>query len=186
MSSLQKHLLRGVGLLTMAAGLTACAEGELSSDLNPELSSGASVELSLQAVGAPDLKVEADTCITEVQGSDSSCKDVSTWKQYAYDACMAQGLTLTAYSPYESCGTDVYRYVKYQCCGASTPPPEPTPPLCFSDSQGGSTSCKTESTWKKYAADACAAEGMTLMAYSVGDKCGLGRYRMVKYQCCVK
>lgn len=180
MSSFETQAKKGMGLLFLCVGLGACADAELDTQMNKaDFVSGVSDEVVVE----PATKVEG--CLTEVQGSDSSCKDVATWKQYAYDACAAQGLSLTAYSPYESCGTDVYRYVKYECCGTSTPPPEPTPALCFSDYQGGSTSCKSESTWKKYASEACAAEGMSLVAYSVGEKCGLGRYRTVKYQCCV-
>jgi hypothetical protein len=56
------------------------------------------------------------TCETQQQGGDTSCKPTAVWKQYAGEACAATGLALTAYSPFEACGDDSYRMVKYTCC----------------------------------------------------------------------
>ena len=56
------------------------------------------------------------TCTTEVEGSESSCKSASTWKQYAFERCQAKGQTLTNLWPGTSCGGDNSRYMKYECC----------------------------------------------------------------------
>jgi len=65
-------------------------------------------------------------CTNESQGGDTSCKDVGTWKTYAYEACAAKGATLTDYAPVQDCGNGNFRYVKYVCCSA--PPPVSTIP----------------------------------------------------------
>lgn len=56
------------------------------------------------------------TCTTNVQGEPTSCKDAVTWKTYAAEDCAGKGLYLTDYGTYDSCGTDVFRHVKYTCC----------------------------------------------------------------------
>jgi hypothetical protein len=122
-------------------------------------------------------------CTYESQGGETSCKDVATWKQYASDACVAAGKTLTDYSPGVDCGNGNYRYVKYTCCGKPVPPPPP-PEECTTESQGSETSCKDVATWTKHASDSCAAAGKKLTSYSPGVDCGNGGYRYVKYTCC--
>lgn len=62
-------------------------------------------------------------CTTASQGGPTSCKDVGTWKSYAYEACVAAGATLTDYSTSEDCGNGNTRYVKYTCCSAKAPAP---------------------------------------------------------------
>jgi hypothetical protein len=101
--------------------------------------------------GGPPATAE---CIAAEQGSDTSCKDVGTWKQYAYDACQSSGLTLGDYLPQEECGEGLYRYVSYSCCKAEPPPPPPPPSGCMDMKQGSDTSCKDVGTWKQYAYDA--------------------------------
>lgn len=180
-------------LFAAPLGAVGCGDpvAEEAGELNISVASApseASVAAKLAAPAPIDLDSAAQACKTDVMGSDSSCKDAATWKQYSYEACKSAGLELNAYSPYDSCGEGLYRYVKYECCGASTPAPtpEPTPALCFGDVMGSDSSCKSTSTWKQYASNACAKEGSTLQDYAVYEKCGVGRFRYVKYYCCNK
>jgi len=55
-------------------------------------------------------------CTSTMEGSDSSCKDPDTWKHYAIGDCQQQGLTLVDVSPFEPCGDNLFRYMKYACC----------------------------------------------------------------------
>ena len=61
------------------------------------------------------------------EGSDSSCKDESVWKQYASDACSAKGAQITNLVFGESCNGG-FRYAKYECCSADPKDPGPVPP----------------------------------------------------------
>jgi hypothetical protein len=56
------------------------------------------------------------TCFTDLQGSDSSCKTPDTWKAYAAEACKQKGTELTFADYGTPCGAGLFRYVKYQCC----------------------------------------------------------------------
>ena len=56
------------------------------------------------------------TCISVVDAGDTSCKAYDVWKAYANDKCAAMNLTLVDVSPYESCGDNMFRYMKYACC----------------------------------------------------------------------
>jgi hypothetical protein len=56
------------------------------------------------------------TCESQLQGGDTSCKPTAIWKQYASEACEEMGFALADYSPFEACGDDSYRMVKYTCC----------------------------------------------------------------------
>jgi len=128
---------------------------------------------------------ETPSCTTEVQGSDTSCKDVGTWKQYAWESCQAAGLVLNDYAPYEGCGEgdSGFRFVKYTCCKPTTTTPPP-PRSCETRQQGGSTSCKPVGTWKQYAGEDCGASGLQLTDYTPVEACGDDSYRFVKYTCC--
>ena len=119
----------------------------------------------------------------EVLGGAAVCLDVGTWKQNAYFACEKAGLTLGGYVPYEACGTESYRYVKYTCCPPAPPPPPP-PTSCTSGTEGSPTSCKEVGTWKSHAYNACVAAGATLTEYAPYEDCGNGNTRYVKYTCC--
>jgi hypothetical protein len=55
-------------------------------------------------------------CVLRTQGSTSSCKDVATWKSYAYSDCASLGMTLNTYAVRVACGGGGYRYVDYVCC----------------------------------------------------------------------
>jgi hypothetical protein len=123
------------------------------------------------------------SCIDAKQGSDSSCKDVGTWKQHAYDACQSSGLQLGKYVPLEECGEGLYRYVSYSCCKVDPPPPPP-PSSCIDAKQGDATSCKDVGTWKGHAYDACKSSGLQLSKYVPQEECGEGLYRYVSYSCC--
>jgi hypothetical protein len=83
------------------AGADADADADADVDADVDADAGA---------GAPP------TCVTESQGSSSSCKSAAIWKQYSSDDCAATGATLTDYSPYDDCGDGGTRYVKYTCC----------------------------------------------------------------------
>jgi hypothetical protein len=120
-------------------------------------------------------------CIKQEQGSESSCKDVVTWKEYAAQACESSGMLFTDYAPREECGPNSYRYVDYTCCPKDPPP---TPTDCVHPAQGGPGSCKDVATWKLYASQDCEAGGRMLTAYETQDECGDGLYRYVKYTCC--
>ena len=122
-------------------------------------------------------------CTAQVQGGDTSCKDVGVWKQYAWESCQAAGLVLTDYAPYQACGEGSFRFVKYTCCKPTTPPPPP-PRTCETRAEGGDTSCKSVGTWKQYAGEDCAAAGLQLTAYTPVEACGDDSYRFVTYTCC--
>ncbi len=78
-------------------------------------------------------------------------------------------------------------------CGVE-PAPEPSDnadsvqrnltPMCISETQGGTTSCKDEKTWSTYAAMACAGKGLTLAKIGYATSCGAGLYRQTTYECC--
>ncbi len=55
-------------------------------------------------------------CVAEKQGGASSCKDEATWRKNAELSCSASGTVVMGLELIESCGTGVYRYVKYLCC----------------------------------------------------------------------
>lgn len=63
-------------------------------------------------------------CTTSLDGGPSSCKSSSTWKEYASQYCADKGQTLTNLSFGESCGADLYREMKYECCAPANPPPD--------------------------------------------------------------
>src|SRR4029079_9072141 len=69
-------------------------------------------------------KPDAPTCQDQVLGDATTCKDVGSLKQDAWNACDKQGLVLNAYTPEKECGDGGFLYVRTTCC----PKPEPTPP----------------------------------------------------------
>ena len=123
-------------------------------------------------------------CSGKSQGSETSCKDAATWKQYASQDCEAAGSVLTAYSPGVECGGGGYRYVKYTCCGQAPLPPAPRSSDCTDRSQSDETSCKPPGTWQQYASEDCQAAGVILVGFTPDVACGFGNYRGVKYTCC--
>ncbi|MEO7097467.1 MAG: hypothetical protein ABI175_29670 [Polyangiales bacterium] len=65
----------------------------------------------------------ASKCVDATQGSTSSCKPDTLWKDYASSDCTSRGLVLGKLATRESCGDGVSRYVDYQCCPATAPAP---------------------------------------------------------------
>lgn len=84
---------------------------------------------------------EPVACTTDVMGGPTSCKDAGTWKLYAWEQCMAQGLDLADYGTFDDCGEGLTRYVKYACCGPTPPPP---PSLCAGVDCPAGTSCQEQ------------------------------------------
>ena len=66
----------------------------------------------------PPPVVAAMTCTDPlVMGGPTSCKDTTTWYEYAKADCAARGYTTVTILGYStSCGGSSYSYVKYQCC----------------------------------------------------------------------
>ena len=127
----------------------------------------------------------APGCIDLVQGSETSCKDVGTWKQYASQSCEQSGLALSDYLPKDACGPDSFRSVGYTCCPKVAPPPPPPPPsTCVTGAQGGDTSCKDAGAWKMEAGQACSDLGLSLRAYTPEKECGKDNYQSVSFTCC--
>jgi hypothetical protein len=85
---------------------------------------------------------EPGTCTTLEQGGPGSCKDVSTWKEYAYKDCIGRGLTLTDYLPQDSCGGQSYQSVIYACC-SPVPTSPPAVVNCEATTSPDGASCKT-------------------------------------------
>lgn len=134
----------------------------------------------------PNAAPPPSSCIEQEQGSDTSCKDIATWKQNASLGCESSGLQLTDYAAREACGEGLFRYVDYTCCPKAEPPPPPPPPSnCVVESQGGDgASCKDPFTWKQEAAQGCASSGLVMTSYETQDQCGEELFRYVKYTCC--
>jgi len=64
-------------------------------------------------------------------------------------------------------------------------PGAPEPKCAETAIAGDETTCKSEAEWKQVAHDACLAQGLELVRYSVGGgDCGQGRTNQVKYECC--
>jgi len=68
--------------------------------------------------GPPPEGGSPSDCLTNIQGSEGSCKSVETWKSYAASDCATTGRVLTTYTPLTTCGGANYRYVQYTCCRA--------------------------------------------------------------------
>jgi hypothetical protein len=153
--------------------------------------------------GKPECKVDADCGAQAIcddivlVGDETTCRTVSEWKLYSYEACLAKKMVLVDYSAGGGdCGPDSTRMVKYQCCEAAppsppvpppAPPAPPTPPstgVCTSGHDGGETSCKSPETWKSYASETCAGQGLLLTDIAYGTECGGGNHRYMKYLCC--
>jgi hypothetical protein len=183
--------MRNVATVGLALGIgwlaTACkVDMNVGDWLTPDLELGGTDTGSGSGSGGSGSGDKGDpdpqtmpACIEEEQGGETSCKDVATWKDYAWQACEAQGLQLSSYIPREECGKDAFRYVDYSCC------PEVTPPSsCIKEEQGGDTSCKDVATWKQYADQACASHGLLLSSYAPREECGKDAFRYVDYSCC--
>jgi hypothetical protein len=136
-------------------------------------------------------------CFADVQGSPSSCKSTSTWKEHAASACESKGYVLTDYDVSEPCGAcgdgssaangDSFRYVKYECCESSPPPPPPPPAECIAELFGSPSSCKSSSDWKDAAAAYCdKLGGYTINNFHLLEPCdnSADAYRFVKFDCC--
>ena len=100
----KRHLF--VGALLGVAGMVLAASG-------------------VQAEPAPTVDMESEAITAEpmacsgtlAQGGPTSCKSKDLWYSYAKQDCAAQGYTsIGSISYVESCGTGLYRYVKYTCC----------------------------------------------------------------------
>src|SRR5437667_2852214 len=75
-------------------------------------------------------------CQSDVlQAKGAGCIDVGILKQEAIAACDMAGLTLSDYAPYDACGTNSYRSVKYECCPKIDPVPPPES-ACTNKTQG--------------------------------------------------
>jgi Copper-binding of amyloid precursor, CuBD len=135
---------------------------------------------------APPPDPQPTDCTKQTEGSDTSCKDVATWKQYAWSTCDGNGTVFSDYSTREECGAGLYRFVDFTCCSQPTPPPDPQPTNCTKQTEGSSTSCKDVGIWKQYAGNTCEANGGMLTEYSTREECGQGLYRFVDYTCCPK
>lgn len=128
-------------------------------------------------------------CKSTVLGDPTSCKPSATWKEYAFSFCKDAGLVLNDLSLGASCGSskDTYSSVKVSCCElpVTPPPPPPPPPACEGRYEGGPTSCKAPATWKLYASDSCAKDGLKLGELYYGASCGPGgESSEIKYTCC--
>ncbi len=105
-------------------------------------------------------------------------------RQHASAACVPTPATLTAYTPTTSCGTDLFRYVKFGCSNG------------YSGSLGSDTSCKSTAEWKNYAYEECTKQTVcveptpinycpTVTASTIfgGKSCGTNLYDSVSYTC---
>jgi hypothetical protein len=126
-------------------------------------------------------------CFTDSQGDATSCKPSATWKQYASDACAAKGAVLTKIDYADSCGTDLFRYTKYECCPNVQPPPPP-PPACFAAVVDHKPNCVADEKLKIEASEVCKAKGQTLVAINYLDECPnagpLPMHMAAEFKCC--
>jgi hypothetical protein len=135
--------------------------------------------------GARPTPPPAPSCESKVYGA-SSCQDEAAWRLVATDLCTTQGLTLDAIAYSESCGSSLWRNMKYACCpSVSTPPPDPPPPsTCATQLLGDGTACTDQATWRDQAIRTCAAASQQLSTLSFGPECGAGKYTLAKALCC--
>jgi hypothetical protein len=171
-------------LSLMSLGLAACDDSSwvLAQAQKEAAQHGKPVPGDKQGGG----KDPAPTCVDQVQGSDTSCKDVGTWKMAAWQGCDDKGLALSSYLTKQECGKDLFRSVSYSCCPKAATPPPPPQDKCVTQSQGDDTSCKDTGTWKQSAWQACDGQGMALSAYTTAKSCGTDSFRSVSYTCCPK
>jgi len=106
------------------------------------------------------------SCRSFEQGGATSCKDVGTWKSYAYDDCARQMLVLTDYKPQTSCGEGGYQSVTYTCC---TPTPPPPPLKCGETTDASGRICKT--CWDQYGMVVSSDCGSSGTGGSTGGTC---------------
>jgi len=59
------------------------------------------------------------TCSGGSDGSDTSCKSIASWREYAIEACARQNQSLTEIAYADNCGPELYRYMKFVCCSAA-------------------------------------------------------------------
>jgi hypothetical protein len=137
-------------------------------------------------------------CFTDVQGSPSSCKPTSTWKEYAAKACESKGFVLSDYDVSEPCGAcgdgssaangESFRYVKYECCESPQPPQPPPPAECIAELFGSQNSCKSSSDWKVEVAAYCdKLGGYAINSFHLLEPCdnnSSDAHRFVKFECC--
>ncbi len=131
----------------------------------------------------PPLPPEPQACTSGSAGDETTCRSQSDWKLFAYETCLKQGGQLNDYAVGDDCGNGNSRRVKYVCCRPNPVPPPPSP-SCVWAGESGSASCKTPEAWKTYAAERCRVTGAMLTNISIGDECGGGQYRSIKYECC--
>jgi hypothetical protein len=102
-----------------------CVEQKLSfadMSLGPSCGKDMSTSVKVTCCGAtpppPPPPPPPPVCEWRSQGGPTSCKDPGTWKQYSFDACKADGLTLGELSfPDAKCGPGgATAEVKFTCC----------------------------------------------------------------------
>lgn len=138
-----------------------------------------------------------DDCKYEILGDDGkSCKDDGAWKSAAIALCASQKLEFADASLGATCGKGMSTAVKVKCCGAGVkpPPPPPAPPppkpvdACEDHYVGPADGkgCLDSSTWKQYAADTCAKQGLKVGTIGFPDlKCNAtGSTNEFKFTCC--
>jgi hypothetical protein len=144
-----------------------------------------------ESTGEDRSLLKEGACLSESMGGTTSCKSPDDWKTAAADACASRGLELAELTLGTAC-KDGNVDAKYSCCKTGPKPSDGTTDpgsggdtnACFTDAQGGPTSCKTDVTWKEYASELCAAKGATLTAIGFAEDCGGHSYRWAKYECC--
>ena len=126
------------------------------------------------------------TCIGLLLGDGSTCQAPEDWKQQAFDACVAEGLSLTGLGlSSDNCPNGGSTYAKVECCGDANDPGDPPQPpdACIYDALGDGT-CQSVEDWKVAAADYCAANALSLAEIYYSEECPGGESGYVKFACC--
>jgi hypothetical protein len=133
------------------------------------------------------------SCTQQIKGSEASCDDVGTLKNYVSQACMGLGLQLADYNPSGDCGAGAYRYVSYTCCAVPGQLDSAVPAggmvsgpahfiqykCCLSDTdciietQGGDAVCRDASALKALATASCQKNGRSLQNGAYYGACQL-------------
>jgi len=130
-------------------------------------------------------------CTVTSLGSPDSCADIGTWKDDAVKTCSLQGgASLAQFDVADVCGSNLFRFVKIECCAAVKPPPPPQ--QCFDGAFGGATdpkepsggTCVDAGTLKEEAATQCETKGFTLVKLDLGPACANGGFSGATFSCC--
>lgn len=123
-------------------------------------------------------------CFVALQGGPASCEPSATLQKEAEAQCKTKGLALVTFSTGDSCGPDMFRYAKYQCCEQVASPPSPAP-TCFSAVLGDPQTCRTNEELKQSAFDLCQTKGAMLSRASFKPCAGTTALSVfIEFDCC--